>query len=109
MVVSPPLNVKYLTRSTNRDTNPAMRTTANRLICHLDEDDFPLEILKRRRRLKLSQIELAEVLGLNETVISQWERGSRPIPYPKLVHCALVAMEQLGADAVREQIARGCR
>lgn len=68
---------------------------ARQITRQVDEDDFPFDLLKRRRRLGLSQIQLGEAIGIDPTLISKWERGARPIPYVRLVHVALCAIEML--------------
>lgn len=69
--------------------------TARQVTRQIDEDDLPFDLLKRRRRLGLSQIQLGEALGIDPTLISKWERGTRAIPYGRLVHVALCAIEML--------------
>lgn len=69
--------------------------TARQVTRRIDDDEFPFDLLKRRRRLGLSQIQLGETLGLDPTLISKWERGARSIPYPRLVHVALCAIEMM--------------
>lgn len=42
----------------------------------------PAALRKLRKRLKFSQAEMAEELGVNQTTIHRWERGERPITGP---------------------------
>ena len=52
------------------------------------------DTLKRKRReLRMTQVQLAEVLRVNVTTVSRWERGLRSVP-PHLD----LALEAIGAN-----------
>jgi len=40
----------------------------------------PSDIKRHRRRLGLSQVELAQRLGVHPLTVSRWERGAVPMP-----------------------------
>jgi len=86
-----------------------MNAKQKRLVRELDLDSFPGELAKRRKRLGLSQTQLGEIIGKHFTVISEWETGRRVIFEPYMVHVAMLCLETLGADAVREELARRSR
>jgi len=52
-----------------------------------------------RRRLKLSQIEAAEVLGRGRRQVQYYELGE---PVPKVVRLAMAALEHLPAEQLAE-------
>jgi len=52
------------------------------------------DIRAYRKRLRMTQEELAEALGVHPQTISNWERGTQPIQHPHIVRLAL---EQLAA------------
>lgn len=45
-----------------------------------DKSEFPNRIASLRRQLKLNQTQLAEQLGITQTTISAWERGTSEPP-----------------------------
>lgn len=47
-----------------------------------------------RRRLRLSQTELAELLGVSQSQLSRWETGERPIPYAEWLAARLLEIER---------------
>jgi transcriptional regulator with XRE-family HTH domain len=51
------------------------------------------EFKERREKLGLTQIQLAEKLGVNEDSIGKWERGVRPMLNPWMVNLALLYIE----------------
>jgi transcriptional regulator with XRE-family HTH domain len=53
----------------------------------------PQELRERRRRLGLSQRELAEHLEVTHETISRWERGALNIQAPRMLRLALFALE----------------
>lgn len=81
-----------------------MNAKQKRIVRPMDLDSFPAEITKRRVRLKLTQEEFGAAVGYHHTAISQFERSLRAVPYPQMFHLAILALELLGPDAVREQL-----
>ena len=47
------------------------------------------DIRAYRKRLRMTQEELAEALGVHPQTISNWERGAQPIQHPHIVRLAL--------------------
>jgi DNA-binding transcriptional regulator YiaG len=49
---------------------------------------LPKDLMRLREQLALTQVELADELGVHPMTVSRWERGTRRIPEPvaKLVH-----------------------
>lgn len=59
---------------------------------------LPSELKAYRKRLRMTQHELAEMLELTPSAISRWERGSRPIPrYLEIVLRHLLADQVAGS------------
>ena len=52
------------------------------------------DIRAYRKRLRMTQEELAEALGVHPQTISNWERGTQHIQHPHIVRLAL---EQLAS------------
>ena len=42
----------------------------------------PNELKRRRRQLSLTQVQLAELLGVTSLAVSYWERGTRTMNEP---------------------------
>jgi DNA-binding XRE family transcriptional regulator len=55
------------------------------------------ELKQARARLKMSQPELAEALGIHRTAVGRYEVGMLPVP--KLVALAVEALERRAAEA----------
>jgi transcriptional regulator with XRE-family HTH domain len=50
-----------------------------------------------RKRLGYNQAELAAILGYGSAVrVSEFERGTNPVPVPRLVAMLMLAMDQTG-------------
>jgi transcriptional regulator with XRE-family HTH domain len=56
------------------------------------------DLKRKRRELRMTQVELAQALTVNVSTVSRWERGLRSVP----AHLAL-ALEAIGLK--REKIA----
>ena len=52
------------------------------------------ELLERRKKLGLSQTNLAEKLGTTQNTISRWENGTMEIQNPKMLDLALQTLER---------------
>jgi len=50
------------------------------------------ELKRRRRALKLTQVELSQIFGVRSNTVARWENGVSPIP--KLVVLAMETVEQ---------------
>lgn len=53
----------------------------------------PEDLRTRRRRLGLSQTQLAEQLGVTQNTISRWELGEMEIANPTMLRLALERLE----------------
>lgn len=55
----------------------------------------PEQLKKLRREWNMSQIELAEELGVKQPRISEWEKGVNPIPVyiVKLLECLKIRVK----------------
>lgn len=56
------------------------------------------ELRAARKRLGLTQGELAKRLGTNYVTIGRWERGVSPPAYPGMLRLALEALENHAAS-----------
>lgn len=56
----------------------------------------PSKLIKWRKKNKLSQITLAEKLGVTTITVYRWEKGMREIP--PFLHLALKYLELKGGD-----------
>lgn len=54
------------------------------------------ELRWRRQEMQLSQVVLAEQLGVTETTLARWERGVEPVGNVRMVRLALERLESLG-------------
>ena len=52
----------------------------------------PADLKQRRQDLGLSQTALAQILGVRQATVSDWERGVKP--YPPMLRLALWAIEK---------------
>ena len=60
------------------------------------------ELKRRRRALKLTQVELSEILGVRSNTVARWENGVSPIP--KLVPLAIETVERfLSQDELKKK------
>lgn len=57
-------------------------------------------IRARRLGMGLSRNGLAQMLGVSETNLTQWERGKRPIPDPVRLHMELCELEDLHDELI---------
>jgi transcriptional regulator with XRE-family HTH domain len=56
----------------------------------------PQELTRRRKRLALTQAQLAEKLGVDPMTLSRWERGLHRIPEPVAQLVKLLATQRGG-------------
>jgi len=57
------------------------------------------EFKRTRRALKMSQSQLAKVLGVTATAVARWDRGERPISGPvALAMTLLLEKKRRGAE-----------
>lgn len=60
----------------------------------------PEALVGIRRRLKVTQVELADAIGVDARTVSRWETGFTDIPTPVAVLINLIAYLPSAADAV---------
>lgn len=53
-----------------------------------------LELKERRKKLKLTQTELAKRWNVNQSTISDWETGKVNIQHPKILDDAMKTVER---------------
>lgn len=58
------------------------------------------ELKARRLALKLSQNQLANLLGVSTTTVARWEQGVAKIGTPKMLQLALEALERKRAESL---------
>lgn len=58
-----------------------------------ERDLRPEDLLDRRKRLGVTQVDLARTLGVSANTIACWERGDKPIGNPRMLDLALRAIE----------------
>ena len=65
------------------------------------------DLAPRRRRLGLTQTELARYLGTTKNTVARWERGERAMTLPTLVEFALSRLEEMTTEEREGAIAGG--
>ncbi len=55
----------------------------------------PEDLKRRRKRLGLTQTQLADILGVRRNTVTRWEVGILPVP--PYLHLALAGIEATGA------------
>jgi transcriptional regulator with XRE-family HTH domain len=50
---------------------------------------------ERRRRLRMTQVELGNAIDVHPNTIAKWERGEQPIQHSKMLRLALQALKPL--------------
>lgn len=61
------------------------------------------ELRQRREQLRLTQTELANVLGVYQATVSAWETGERNIRHPRMLDLALLAIAH-GLDREQHEV-----
>lgn len=55
----------------------------------------PEELRRERRRLRMTQAELADAIDVHSNTLAKWERGEQPIQHSKMLRLALSALKPL--------------
>ena len=66
----------------------------SRIVPVTDSDMHYSELAKRRRRMELSQVELAAALGVHWNTLARWERGDLTIVRPAWLKAMLDVIER---------------
>lgn len=67
----------------------------------------PEDFFRWRKFLRLTQLELADFLGVHKNTIYKWESGAQEIPFPELLRCAfreidaILTQTRTNADALQ--------